>query len=91
MPVCSRCGTDHSEPGVGDRLLEASRQESREREDIHAMLMRGEDDGRRSSNAAFLRMSGYLSCLMRSLDALPVQPVQPGPTAWEVLLGEDGI
>lgn len=84
MPVCKRCGTDHSSSS-GIDFHAASLAETRENEDIRRMFDRGEDDGRRPDNAAFLCLVGHIRWLLRD------DPRPPGPTAWEVLLGEDAI
>ena len=86
MATCSRCGVDHIGPDAMERLLKASRAETRENDRIHNMLMSGRDDGRRGTNEAFLRMTGAMYCVVNNV---VFEPPTPTPTAWEVLMNAE--
>ncbi len=86
MAICSRCETDHSSKEAIDFLVQESKYETIEGEDIHRMLLRGEDDGRRSSIAKFLRLVKVMDCMLKGPQG--AQPPTPR-TLWEVLLSEE--
>ena len=83
--ICLRCGIDHDGPEALKKLSDASRAETKESWEIHAMLLRGEDDGRRSSISASLRVGTAMKCILSNFD------IRPRRTSWEAILEDEGF
>jgi len=83
--VCIRCGIEHGSHEEREKLFVASRAESLENDEIHSLLARGKDDGRRSSIAHNLRLTRVIMCWTSEVQHMIT------PTAWDVLLGDEAI